>query len=205
MRKLKGISIALRQFRDKRCNLLTFYKLLIFIIPFLTIIYYFIFVLDYLPSESVTKYGGLVTAYFLPPAGKESIIPLMLTENSLGPSLPAWIVGTTIIIMDVISSFIISYNWWFVEFLFKHIPLINRGYEWLQKKSEKYRTRGWIILSLILFMIVPFQGTGGINTPILARLLGVSARKTVFICFTGSTITTSIWILWWLGFFNFIL
>jgi uncharacterized membrane protein len=152
----------------------------------------------------VTKYGGLVAAYFFPPAGKESIIPLMLTENSLGPSLPVWIVGSTIIIMDVISSIIISYNWWFVEFLFKHIPLINKGYDWLQKKSEKYRKKGWITVSLIIFMIIPFQGTGGINTPILARLLGVKAKKTVFICFTGSTITTSLWILWWHGFFNFI-
>lgn len=198
----RAISEIFTQFQDIRHNLLTMYKFLIFIIPFLTIAYYFIFVFDYLPPSLTGKYGGLVIAYFVPPAGKESIIPLMLTDNTLGSSIPAWIVASTIIIMDVICSLIIAYNWWFVEFIFRNIPFLNRGYVWLQKKSEKYRKRGWITISLIIFMIIPFQGTGGINTPILARLLGIKAKKTVFICFTGSSITTLLWISWWFGFFN---
>jgi len=53
-------------------------------------------------------------------------------------------------------------------------------------------------------MIIPFQGTGGISTTIIARLLGLSARKSVAIVMIGSTITTSIWILSWLGFFSFL-
>ncbi len=205
MRITKAISKIFDQFKDIRRNLLTMYKFLIFIIPFLTIAYYFIFVFDYLPASLTGKYGGLVIAYFVPPAGKESIIPLMLTDNTLGSSIPAWIVASTIIIMDVICSFIIAYNWWFVELIFQHIPFLNRGYVWLQKKSEKYRKREWITISLIIFMIIPFQGTGGINTPILARLLGVKAKKTVLICFIGSAITTILWIFWWFGFFNNIL
>ena len=205
MRIPRAISEILIQFQDIRHNLLTMYKFLIFIVPFLTIAYYFIFVFDYLPTSLTGKYGGLVLAYFVPPAGKESIIPLMLTENTLGSSIPAWIVASTIVIMDVICSIIIAYNWWFVEFIFRHIPFLNKGYVWLQKKSEKYRKRGWITISLIIFMIIPFQGTGGINTPILARLLGIKAKKTVFICFIGSSVTTLLWIFWWFGFFNSII
>jgi uncharacterized membrane protein len=205
MKLPRVITDILDQFQDIRHNLLTMYKFLIFVIPFLTISYYFIFVFNYLPDVLTGKYGGLVLAYFLPPAGKESVIPLMLTDNTLGPSIPVWVVGSTIVIMDVICSFIIAYNWWFVEFIFKHIPYLNKGYEWLHRKSEKYRKRGWITISLIIFMIIPFQGTGGINTPILARLLGVKAKKTVFICFTGSFITTFLWISWWFGFFNSIM
>jgi uncharacterized membrane protein len=202
MRIPRIISEILKQFQDIRHNLLTMYKFLIFIVPFLTISYYFIFVFDYLPPNLTGKYGGLVIAYFLPPAGKESIIPLMLTGNTLGPSIPVWVVASTIVIMDVICAFIIAYNWWFVEFIFHHIPFLNRGYVWLQKKSGNYRRRRWITISLIIFMIIPFQGTGGINTPILARLLGIKAKKTVFICFTGSFITTILWIFWWFGIFN---
>jgi uncharacterized membrane protein len=204
MKVPKIISDLVHQFQEIRNNLASLYKFLLFIAPFLTIAYYFVFVLEYLPNNLSGKYGGLVTAYFFPPAGKETIIPLMLTSNSLGPSIPAWVVGSTLIIMDVISSFIIAYNWWFAELIIKHVPLINRGYFWLQKKSEKFRKKGWLTMSLVVFMIIPFQGTGGINTSILARLLGVKAKKTVLICFIGSSVTTTLWILWWFEFFNIV-
>jgi len=59
-------------------------------------------------------------------------------------------------------------------------------------------------LSLVLFMIIPLQGSGGISTPILARLLGVKAKKTVAIVSVGSTITTTLFILWWMGLLNFL-
>ena len=42
----RAISEIFTQFQDIRHNLLTMYKFLIFIIPFLTIAYYFIFVFD---------------------------------------------------------------------------------------------------------------------------------------------------------------
>jgi uncharacterized membrane protein len=185
-------------------NLGYLYKFLIFIAPFLTIIFYFAFIFDYLPSDSSGKYGGLVLAYFFPPAGKESVIPLMLTENSLGPALPAWIAVSTIILIDALSSTVLSYSWWFAEIIIKHIPLLDRGYNALQKKAEKYKKKRLLTISLLLFMMIPFQGTGGISTTIVARLLGVKAKKTVMIVIIGSAITTILWTMWWLGFFAFL-
>ena len=199
----KLINDAYEQIHKIKHNLAYLYKFLILIIPFLTIAFYFVFVFDYLSPEQDAKYGALTLAYFFPPAGKESVIPLMLSDK-IGPPLPAWVVWSTIVIMDVISSAIIAYNWWLAEFIITHIPLLDRGYKALQNKAEKYRKKKLLTLSLLLFMIIPFQGTGGISTTILARLLGVRAKKTVMIVFTGSAITTTIWILWWLGFLNFL-
>jgi len=204
MKIQKIINEAYEQIYKIRHNLAYLYKFLIFITPFLTVAFYFAFIFDYLPPDAAAKYGALTLAYFFPPAGKESVIPLMLTENSLGPALPAWVVGSTIVIMDAISSAIIAYNWWFAELIIFHIPFLDRGYRRLQRKAEKFKKKKLLTVSLLLFMIIPFQGTGGISTTIIARLLGVKARKTVFIVIAGSIITTSIWILWWLGFLNFL-
>lgn len=195
---------AYEQFQNIKNNLGILYKFLIFITPFLTIAYYFIFVLNYLPSDSVGKYGGLTIAYFIPPAGKESIVLAMLSDNTLGPSLPVWVVWSTIIIMDIICAIIIAYNWWFPEMIIKRISLLHRGYMWLQKKAEKFKKKKLLTLSLIIFMIIPFQGSGGISTPILARLLGVKAKKTVMIVLVGSTTTTTLFTLSWLGALNFL-
>ncbi len=188
-----------------RHNLAYLYRFIAFITPLLTIAFYFALIWDYLSPQQEAKWGALTLAYFVPPAGKESVIPLMLTDNVFGPALPAWVAGSTIIIMDVISSSIIAYNWWFAEFIIKHVPLLDKGYVALQKKAREFKRRRLLTISLLIFMIIPFQGTGGISTTILARLLGIKAKKTVIIVFTGSIITTTIWIMWWLGFFKFII
>jgi len=194
---------AYNQLSKIKTNLAILHKFLLFITPFLTIAYYFIFISSVLPPNAVAKYTGLVIAYFFPPAGKESVIPLMLS-NQLGPPISPWIVGSTIVILDVISSAIIAYNWWFAELIINHIGLLKKGYAWLHRKAEKFKKAKWLDAALLLFMIIPFQGTGGISTTIISRLLGLSAKKTVAIVFAGSTITTSLWILSWLGFLNFL-
>ena len=203
MRIADFIKGSIEQIQKVRTNLSYMYKFIVLVTPFLTIAYYFYLISNILSAEEASKYTALTLAYFFPPAGKETIIPLMLSDK-LGPPLSPWIVGSTIVIIDIISSAIIAYNWWFAELIIKHIPYLDRGYEFLQKKAEKFRKKRWLTVSLLLFMIIPFQGTGGISTTILSRLLGVKARKTVFIVALGSSITTATWILWWLGFFNFV-
>ena len=186
-----------------KSNLAIFYKFLLFIVPFLTIAYYFIFISSILPANVAAKYSALTIAYFVPPAGKESIIPLMLSDK-IGPPISPWIVGSTIVMLDIISCAIIAYNWWFAEFIINKIDILKRGYRILHRRAEKFRKRKWLTFALLLFMIIPFQGTGGISTTIISRLLGLSANRTIAIVFIGSAITTSLWILWWLGFLNFL-
>ncbi|MDD3492091.1 MAG: small multi-drug export protein [Candidatus Thermoplasmatota archaeon] len=199
-------------------NLGYLYRFLVFITPWLTVALYFALVLDYLPPAEANKYGVSALAYLFPPFGKESIIPYMLSSgdtlslpswlswlgSSVGPALPPWTAWSMIIVMDVISSAILAYSWWFAEFIIVRIGILNRAYRALQRKADRYRKKRLLTLSLLLFMMIPFQGTGGISTTIIARLLGVSARKTILIVFVGSLVTTTVWILWWLGFFEFL-
>ena len=218
MRINEFIINAYNQLSRIKSNLAILHKFLILIIPFLTIAYYFVFVSSILPSNAAAKYTILTIAYFFPPLGKESIIPLMLSsapEKSIRilffsfsysswPPISPWIAGSTIVILDVISSAIIAYNWWFAELIISHINVLQRGYKRLHEKAEKFKKTRWLDLALLFFMIIPFQGTGGISTTIVAKLLGLPARKTVAIVMAGSIITTSIWILSWLGFFGFL-
>jgi uncharacterized membrane protein len=200
-------------------NLGYLYKFLVFITPWLTVGLYFALVLDILAPAEAQKYGVSAIAYLFPPFGKESIIPYMLSSGEglslpgwlswadggvVGPALPGWTVWSMIVIMDVISSAILAYSWWFAEFIIVRISLLNRAYKALQRRADKYRKKRLLTVSLLIFMMIPFQGTGGISTTIVARLLGVSAKKTIMIVFAGSLITTTVWILWWLGFLNFL-
>ena len=199
-------------------NLGYLYRFLVFIIPWLTVALYFSLVLNYLPSEEANKYSVSALAYLFPPFGKESIIPYMLSSgdslslpswlsglgSGVGPALPAWATWSMIVVMDVICAAILAYSWWFAEFIIVRIRLLNRAYRSLQRKADKYRQKRLLTISLLIFMMIPFQGTGGISTTIIARLLGVSAKKTICIVFLGSLITTTVWIMWWLGFFEFL-
>jgi len=219
MKKLNEfIENAYNQLMQIKNNLAILYRFILFITPFLTVAFYFIFIFSILPPNAVPKYSILTLAYFFPPLGKESIIPLMLSSApektvriltfsfsySSWPPISPWIVGSTIVILDVISSAIIAYNWWFAELIIKNIAILQRGYNKLQRKAENFKKAKWLDMALLFFMLIPFQGTGGISTTIIARLLGLSAHKTVAIVMLGSIITTSIWILSCLGFFSFL-
>ncbi|MBC7080717.1 MAG: small multi-drug export protein [Thermoplasmatales archaeon] len=199
MKIVEAINEVYKQIQKAKHSLTHLYKILIFITPFLTIAFYFAFVFDYLPPETWAKYASLAVAYLFPPLGKESVIPLMLSSN-----VPVWIVGSTIVMMDIISSAIIAYNWWFAELIIYHIPYLDRGYEKLKKKSENFSKKKLITFALIIFMIIPFQGTGGISTTIISRLIGFKPKKTIAIVSVGSSITTSFIIMAYFGLLNFI-
>jgi len=218
MRMPKLVNEAYGQIHRIWYNLGYLYRFLIFITPWLTVALYFALVIEYLPAEEANKYGVSALAYLFPPFGKESIIPYMLSSgdtlslpawlswlnSGVGPALPSWIAWSMIIVMDIICAVILAYSWWFAEFIIVRIRLLNRAYQVLQHKAEKYRQKRLLTISLLLFMMIPFQGTGGISTTIIARLLGVRAKKTVLIVFFGSVITTTVWIMWWQGFFEFL-
>ena len=218
MRVPKIVTEAYDQVHRLWHNLGYLYRFLVFITPWLTVALYFALIINHLPQEEANKYGISALAYLFPPFGKESIIPYMLSSedtlslpswlsglgSGVGPALPAWVTWSMIVVMDVICAAILAYSWWFAEFIIIRIRLLNRAYRALQRKAEKYRQKRLLTISLLIFMMVPFQGTGGISTTIIARLLGVSAKKTILIVFLGSLITTTVWIMWWLGFFEFL-
>lgn len=138
------------------------------------------------PSGEYLILSGLFVAYLIPPFGKESIIPI-----ALGLGYPIWIICFGIILMDMMSSILIALNFDLLEkipFVGTLIRKFTSGANSIRKKKP------WIEqlshLGLLLFMYIPLQGSGAINTTILGRLFGMRAQTVFWIVTIGSIFST---------------
>ena len=134
------------------------------------------------PYDQFLVISGLIVAYFVPPAGKETIIPLAVV---LG--YPWWLITLVIFLLDVAVSLFVVWN----LDLALRLPLIGRLIESGMTAGRNYTTtqpwlRRFSTIGVILFVFIPLQGTGAMNGSILGRLLGMNEAR-VFACVcTGS-------------------
>jgi len=87
-----------------RKRLTAFISSLPFPAPLLAFLYYFFCVL-LLPLEKALILGGLMILYYIPPSGKESLIPLGI---ALG--IPWWLIATSLVVLDVLTSLFVILN-----------------------------------------------------------------------------------------------
>lgn len=124
------------------------------------------------PREKALLLAGLMLAYLIPPAGKETVIPLGV---ALG--LPWWLVGTSMAILDVLAGLFMALNF---ELAY-HVPILggwisrfmDHGGAFLSRRPwlKKYYFSG-----IVLFVMFPLQGSGGIGASLVGRLLGMTSR-----------------------------
>ena len=129
------------------------------------------------PYQQFLMLSGLIVAYFVPPAGKESIIPIAILMG-----YPWWLVTLVIFLLDVAVSLFVVWNF---DLALK-IPLVGRLLESGMAMGRNYtETQPWLrrfsTVGLILFIFFPLQGTGAMNGSILGRLLGLEKSR-VFSC-----------------------
>ena len=137
-----------------------------------------------LGSNLQIKFYPLITGYFFPPLGKETIIPAGI---ALG--IHKLTMGLAIAFVDIIVALFLVWNY----DLAKKIPFIGKFMIKVEdigkSSSEKY---GWIkplrFIGIILFVMVPFQGSGGLVGSILGRLIGMRPW-TIFIAISIGAIT----------------
>ena len=142
----------------------------------------------------------LIIAYFFPPFGKETIIPLGVGILEKGVTVPFLnlsisagqvnpiLMALSIAFVDIIVALFLIWNY----DLAKKIPLVGRfmiKVENLGKRSsDKY---SWIkplrFIGIVLFVMVPFQGSGGLVGSIVGRLIGMKTWTT-FIAITVGAI-----------------
>lgn len=135
-----------------------------------------------LPENTAFKFWSLISAYFFPPLGKESVIPMGIALG-IHPVMMAF----SIAFVDIIVALFLVWNYE----LAKKIPLIGTFMEKVETigrhSSSKY---GWIkplrFIGIILFVMVPFQGSGGLVGSILGRLIGMKPWNTFFAIAVGS-------------------
>jgi uncharacterized membrane protein len=161
-------------------------KFLIQIVKFFTPIVIGLSVLIFvglLMSESLRfRFWPLISAYFFPPLGKESIIPTGVVAG-IHPSIMAFSVA----FVDIIVALFLLWNY----DLAKKIPLIGKFIVRVEnigkRSSDKY---SWIkplrFIGIILFVMVPFQGSGGLVGSILGRLFGMKPWNTFFAISIGA-------------------
>ena len=185
-------------------NVISRVKLLVGFISIVTFGALFILIILYLlPPEQQKWYSALSLAYFFPPAGKETVIPLGLSQGL--PILP-WCI--TLFVFDLLVCAAFLTNWWLLEFLIAHIPpfpflgirrrkphfyktkiSLKIWYEKLHKKTREIEHKKYgklLPIALFFFMLVPFQGTGAMSTTIIGTWLGLRQRETLFIVSIGS-------------------
>ena len=112
--------------------------------------------------------------YFLPPLGKESVIPAAITIDGLD----WWLVALTIAFIDIVVGLFLAWNF----DIAKRIPLIGAFIRRLEKKGASLmEDKPWVekftFLGIVLFVIIPFQGSGAVGGTIMGRALGMKPPK----------------------------
>ncbi|HII76853.1 MAG TPA: small multi-drug export protein [Methanolinea sp.] len=163
-----GISL----FTSGKDDSLTF-TVLRLLFPVLLAFTYFFSSLLVLPPEKSLILGGLMIVYYIPPAGKESIIPL-----GIGLGIPWWLMAASLAFLDVITSLFVILNFrialripvlgpWISRFLASGDAFMEK-HPWLSR---------WSVLGVAGFVLLPLQGTGGVGATLVGMMAGLSPGK----------------------------
>jgi uncharacterized membrane protein len=115
----------------------------------------------------------LLAAYFFPPFGKESVIPLGVSLG-IHPALMAF----SIAMVDVLVGLFLLWNYRVLYY----VPFLGKWAHKMEVKARKMIQEGrgfskLAYLGLILFVIVPFQGSGAVAATIIGKMSGMDAKK----------------------------
>ncbi len=167
-------------------------KIFLFVNPFLiAALFIYLLYLIVIPSKAFGIVAGGISAYFFPPFGKESVIPLVVSEltrqNFYTPLATITLVAGTIAYVDVITSYFLLWNLYIVE----KIPVLG---DWMRKfrdfGAQTMKEKSWIkkvaFVGVALFVMVPFQGSGGVGASILGRVIGMNKYQAWMAIIVGS-------------------
>ncbi len=137
-----------------------------------------------LPQELFFPLVGLIVAYLLPPAGKETVIPVGI---ALG--IPWWYMALAIVAVDLITALFMALNF---DLLYR-VPWLGPLLSDLTKKTRQFlASHRWLaslwFFAVVLMVMVPVLGSGGVRGSIAGRLLGLSTLLTLFAVVAGSLI-----------------
>lgn len=168
-----------------------------FFIPFLIAGIGIILIYTILENQISIKLLLLMFAYFFPPLGKESIIPVGVSGGEI--TIPLYnqqititpinplIMALCIAFVDIVVALFLVWNY----DLAKKIPIVGNFIEKVEKIGRKSSNKyNWIkplrFIGIMLFVMVPFQGSGGLVGSILGRLIGMKPWNIFFAISSGS-------------------
>jgi len=160
------------------------YRAVALLIPVLLVSVQVIVLYFTLPYTLFLLMIGLMIAYILPPAGKESVIPIGI---ALG--IPWWYMAVSIAMIDIETCLFMVLNF---DLAYK-IPYLGNL---LTKITEKTRTfftdHKWLVglnfAAVVLMVMVPILGSGGVRGSIAGKLLGMNNYQVFLAVLSGALI-----------------
>jgi len=142
-------------------------------LPFLIVALHLLVLALLYGTETMLVIAGLMLIYELPPAGKETVIPAGIL---LG--YPWVAVAASIALVDVEVGLFMVWNFDLAE----RIPVLGRGIRRFTAGGRAFiAERPWLtglyFFGIVLMVMVPFAGSGGVRGAIAGRLLGMSRPK----------------------------
>lgn len=154
---------------------------------------FFAIVRQLMYPEQWKWFWPLLIGYLIPPAGKESIIPLGINRG-----IPVVVWGISIWAFDLMVCGAIVTNWWIVRIIISHVKIVEKWTKKIEQKVQKIQKKKYgkfLPLALLLFMLFPLQGSGAITTSFLGSWLGFSNRATFLTVAVGSALSITVIIL----------
>lgn len=143
----------------------------------------------------------LIIAYFFPPFGKETVIPLGVGILGKGITVPILnlnisagqvnpvLMALSIAFVDIVVALFLVWNY----DLAKKIPFVGKFMLRLEEKGKNAEAKyGWVkplrFIGIVLFVMVPFQGSGGLVGSIVGRLIGMKPWNTFLAISVGAVV-----------------
>jgi uncharacterized membrane protein len=156
-----------------------------FSLPFILCIIYLLFLKYIYIPDDFNELGMLMGAYFLPPAGKETLFPLGI--NIYGYSW--YLMAISLTVLDILTCMFMVWNF---ELVCK-MPVFGAWTMACMRAGKRFLKRfPWVrrlsIIGLGLFVLLPFQGSGGVASSVLGKMIGLPSWHIFFAVSIGSLI-----------------
>jgi len=153
-------------------------------LPFVVVVTQILLLSFFLDQTSFLIVIGLMAAYVLPPAGKETVIPAGIV---LG--IPWWLIAVSIMMIDIETALFMGWNF---EVGLK-LPWLGRIMEsFIEKAQESINEQPWLkklyFTGIVVLVMVPVMGSGGIRGSIIGQLLGMQKKPVFLAVVTGAFI-----------------
>jgi hypothetical protein len=153
-------------------------------LPFAIVATEILFLYFFLDPASFLIVIGLMVAYVLPPAGKETVIPAGIF---LG--IPWWLMALSIMMIDIETALFMGWNF---DLALK-IPVLGKIMGSFIGKSEIFiKEQPWLkklyFSGIVVIVMMPVMGSGGIRGTIIGNLLGMQKIPLFLAIVTGAFI-----------------